>query len=405
MAKSVIEKISPTGFIKNYIDYASGLTDAPLEFHLGGALTTLSTICGSKVIYPGYGGRRQWPNLYTLLIAPSGLFRKSTSVGIAEDMVAEVDSDLILSGEQSREKFLSLLKNCPNVLYPISEFAAVLSMWNRDYAQGFREIVVDLFDCRQEYSRQTLKDGKLTIKRPALNIMAASTLDWLKEKLTEGDLRGGLMGRFIIIPGETKADDPGLKVDHDKETKTRLVNYLKAIRNIEQSWCDVTPVLTEYNEWVRKAEKVMAQQFNPELLGFQSRLASHVLKLMVLFRVSDSPQPLSKYIIQNTDLGRAVILGRWLIDQATALAETGFIKSKTEQSIQRLLSIASRNGGISRRVAIQNMHLTSKQFDVIIQTAVDRGELIVERENTGTKPALFYKRRIVEPPEELANNL
>ncbi|MDD5703329.1 MAG: DUF3987 domain-containing protein [Dehalococcoidales bacterium] len=391
MVKSILEKISPTGFIKDYISYASNLTDAPLEFHLGGALTALATVCGSKIIYPGYGGRRQWPNLYTLLIAPSGLFRKSTSVGIAEDLIAEVDADLILSGEQSREKFLSLLKTNPNVLYPISEFAAVLAMWNRDYAQGFREIIVDLFDCRQEYSRQTLKDGKMTIHRPALNILAASTLDWLKEKLTEGDLRGGLMGRFIIIPGETKAPDPGLKANYDEEAKTKLINYLKNIRKLENSWVDVTHVLTEYNEWVRKAEGIMAKQFNPELLGFQSRLASHVLKLMVLLRVSDSPEPLNKYILQNDDFERAVILGRWLIDQATVLAETGFVKSKTEQSVQKLLSLASRNGGVSRHEAMRMMHVTSREFDNIVQTAIERGELRVEREiGAKTKPALFY---------------
>jgi len=401
MSRSIIEKISPTGFIKDYISYASGLTDAPLEFHLGGALTVLSTVCGSKVIYPGYGGRRQWPNLYTLLIAPSGLFRKSTSVGIAEDLVAAVDADLILSGEQSREKFLTLLKSSPNVLYPISEFAAVLSMWNRDYSQGFREIVVDLFDCRQEYSRQTLKDGKQTIHRPALNILAASTLDWLKEKLTEGDLRGGLMGRFIIIPGEVKAADPGLKADYDDASKKALTQYLQNIRSLEKSWVDVSHVLTEYNEWVRKAENVMAKQFNPELLGFQSRLASHVLKLMVLLRVSEEPEAQTKYILRNNDLERAVILGRWLIDQATNLAETGFIKSKTEQSVQKLLLLASRNGGVQRSDAIRAMHTTSREFETIAGTAVERGELRVERESSGTKPILFYVRANKPDPENL----
>lgn len=390
MSKTIIEKILPTGFIGKYLQFASSLTDAPLEFHLGAGLTALSTICGSKIIYPGYGGRRQWPNLYTLLIAPSGLYRKSTSIGIAEDLVAEVDTNLILSGEQSREKFLALLKSSPNVLYPISEFSAVLSMWSRDYSQGFKEIVVDLFDCRQEYSRQTLKDGKQTILRPALNILAASTLDWLKEKLTEGDLRGGLMGRFIIVPGTTKGEDPGLKEGYDKTTKAELVSFLKTIRDIKESWVDVKLVLTEYNEWVKKAERQMTNDFNPELLGFRSRLASHVLKLMVLFSVSDQPIPLPKYTLTNDNLQKAVILGGWLIEQASTLAETGFIKSKTEQLVQKLLGLSSRNGGVKRQDALRVMHSTAREFDIIVQTAVERGELRVEKEAGKTKPTLFY---------------
>src|SRR3990167_11174667 len=116
MTKSIVEQIELQGFLKDYLAFASTVTDAPEEFHLGAGLTALSTACCSRIIYPGFGGRRQWPNLYTLLIAPSGLFRKSTAVGIAEDLITEVDSSLILSGEQSREKFLSLLKTNPNVL-------------------------------------------------------------------------------------------------------------------------------------------------------------------------------------------------------------------------------------------------------------------------------------------------
>lgn len=389
--KSIIERIEPSGFLGDYLKFASGLTDAPLEFHLGGALTALSTCCGSKIIYPGYGGRRQWPNLYTLLIAPSGLFRKSTAVGIAEDLVASVDQNLILSGEQSREKFLNLLKDHPNVMYPISEFAAVLAMWNRDYSQGFREIVVDLFDCRQEYSRQTIKDGKLTIYKPSLNVLAASTLDWLKEKLTEGDLKGGLMGRFIIIPGAMKTEDPGLNPIFDKEAKTELVDFLKLLRGLELSWVDVTNVLKEYNDWVRKAEKEMAKDFNPELLGFQSRLAAHVLKLAVLICVSNQPSPLPKYTLTSEELEKATILGRWLIDQATMLAETGFTKSKTEINVQKLLALSSQEGGIQRRIAMQKLHITCREFDIIVQTSVERGQLRVEKENSATKPALWYK--------------
>ena len=388
MAKSIVEQIELRGFLHDYCEFGKTITDAPEEFHLGAGLTALATACGSKIIYPGFGGRRQWPNLYTLLIAPSGLFRKSTAVGIAEDLIAEVDKDLILSGEQSREKFLSLLKTNPNVLYPISEFSAVLSMWNRDYSQGFKEIVVDLFDCRQEYSRQTLKDGKVTISQPALNILAASTLDWLKEKLTEGDMRGGLMGRFLLIPGITKGIDRGLNLTIDKQAKQGLADFLKLIRTIKQSWIDVSAVLPEYNSWVKKAEKAIVN--DPELLGFQSRLATHTLKLAVLFTISDMPGPQAKYILTSDNLNRAFVLGKWLIDQAITLAETGFIKSKTEQQVQRLLELARQPGGIDRRQAIRRTHLKSREFDQIVQTAAERGELRIEQVKSATKPAIVY---------------
>lgn len=389
--KSIIEQIGLTGFLADYISFASSLTDAPLEFHLGAGLTALSTVCGSRIVYPGYGGRRQWANLYTLLIAPSGLYRKSTSVGIAEDLLKSVNEDIVLIGEQSREKFLSLLKANPNVLYPISEFAAILSMWNRDYSQGFREIVVDLFDCRQKYIRQTVTgEGKIVIEKPALNILAASTLDWLKEKLTEGDLRGGLMGRFLIIPGGSKTEDPGLRVGSDGKKRGELVRFLTGVHNIDSAWVDITGVLDDYNLWVREAEHEMEKEYNPEILGFQSRLASHVLKLAVLLCVSGEPEPQKKYVLAGTDLNKAEILGKWLIMQAVELATTGFIKSKTEANVQKLLRYSSRNGGIKRSEVLKQMHLNSRELDAIVLTAAERGEITIEREVGKTKPLTYY---------------
>lgn len=396
--KSIVDRLELQGYLASYIEYASELTDAPLAFHLGGALTSLSTCCGSRVIYPGYGGRNNWPNLYTLLIAPSGLYRKSTSVGIAEDIVSAVEPGLILSGEQSREKFLAILKETPNVMYPISEFAAILDLWAREYQAGLKALVVDLFDCRQEYSRQTLKDGKVTIQKPSLNILAASTIDWLREKLTEGDLRGGLMGRFILIPSDEKIADPGLHPKINQEKRQKLIDFLKGIHNLERSWVDVSKILTEFNEWVRRAERLMTQNPNPELLGFQSRLAAHTLKMMVLLCVSESPVS-AKYVITNDQFRKGTILGKWLIDQAAGLAETGFTKSKTENSIQKLLQMAGSNSGVQRSEAIRMLHCNSREFEVIVQTAIQRGELAIMKKKSETKPSLWYKTNTKTEPE------
>ncbi len=390
--KSIIEKIEPTGFIKAYLDYASKLTSASLEFKLAGALATLATCCGSKIIYPGYGGQRQWPNLYVLLIAPSAFDYKTTSVRIARDLIAEADEELILSNETTREKFIGLLGKTPNVIWAINEFAAVLAVWNRDYAGGFRELITDLFDPQEKYVREKVGniggDQKIVIHRPALSIFAASTLDWLKEKLTEGDLRGGLMGRFIIFPPGDKTEDPGLqtaKPPHDD-----LIHHLKSLRSLDQSWIDIKGVLKEYSDWEKKALAQAAKNYTPELSGFQSRLSSHVLKLAVLFCISDHPEPQKKYTLSSENLYKAITLGKWLTIQSTELATTGFTKSKTEQNIQKLLGLARQDGGIPRTLALRSLHITSRELKLLEQTAVERGELRLENETGVSKPTTFY---------------
>ena len=69
------------GWLSEYLGYARKLTDAPLSFHLAAGLVALAGAVGSRVSWTG-GGKEQWPNLYALLLAPSGLYRKSTSVDL-----------------------------------------------------------------------------------------------------------------------------------------------------------------------------------------------------------------------------------------------------------------------------------------------------------------------------------
>jgi hypothetical protein len=199
------------------------------------------------------------------------------------------------------------------------------------------------------------------------------------------------MGRFLVIPGINKVADPGISQTIDGAKRTELINFLKGIRTQEPAWVDIRGIQTEYNEWVRKTEKKLSANYNPELLGFQSRLASHTLKLAVLLCVSDSVKPQKTYLVSNEHLHKATILGKWLITQATYLAETGFVKSKTEALIQKLLGLSNQNGGVKRSDAMQMLHVNKRDFDMIVTTAVERGEIRVEKEVGGTKPALWYK--------------
>jgi len=397
--KSIVEKIEPEGFIASYLDWAHDLTDASSEFHLGTALTCLSSCIGSKVVYMGFGGQRQWPNLYTLLLGPSGISRKTTCIKMGQSLVSAVEPLLIADGIETREKFISYLASQPTVMWPIPEFSAVLGAWTRSYADGYKEFITDWFD-PEELRHRRLVGNKLAtdnsaanvrVEKAAINILAGSTLEWLREKLTEGDLKGGLMGRFLIFPSGEKRKDPGLNADPDRVKRQALVDYLKAIYNMNPSWVDVRGVIDQFNTWQAKAQRHLELNYNPETVGFQSRAVMHTLKLAVLICIAEHPTPEPKYILTERQLKKAIALGDWLIEKMIDLAETGFTKSKTESYVQKLLQMASSNSGVKRSDAMRMMHCSSREFEVIVQTAVERGQLRVEKETGQTKPALWYK--------------
>ncbi len=393
MIQDIVAKVAPSGFLADYIKYCSdekkGITDAPREFALGAGLTALSTACGSRVVYPGFGGRQAWPNLYTLLIAPSGLYRKSTSVGIAEDLIRAANPDYIFKGTETRESFLSVLKERPNVMYVISEFAAVLGIWSRDYAVGTKEMVTDLYDNHEEYIRQTLKAGKQIVQRPAVNILAASTIDWLRERLTEGDLKGGLMGRFLLIPGKRKGKDRGLVPVGDAALRQSMLFFIKKLIAQPTATVDMSNLIESFNRWVADTEREVERHPNPDMVGFQSRIGAHCLKLAVLLCVSRNGAS-SHYLMTSEDLAKAQILAKWLLHEAEVLAETGFVKSKFEVQVQKLLGLCKTNGGISRSDALRLLHTNVGDFSKIVDAATQRGEIKTEQRNTATKKTMVY---------------
>ncbi|GAJ13522.1 unnamed protein product, partial [marine sediment metagenome] len=70
------EAIPDRGFLRDYIDIFSEITDTPKSFLFWGAMTTLSTILG-KNCFVDWDIRKLYPNIWSVFLAPSG-FRKGT---------------------------------------------------------------------------------------------------------------------------------------------------------------------------------------------------------------------------------------------------------------------------------------------------------------------------------------
>ena len=410
MSQTIANKLELKGYLKDYMDYATDLTDACKEFHLGVALTCLSSCVGSKVTYPDYGGDTKWPNLYTLLLGASGISRKTTCVKMGRKLVNEVDHFLIGDGIETREKFINYLQGQPNILWPIFEFSSVLAGWQSSYAKGFKDFVTDVFDPMEERHRRIMGNresntpSSITVERASVNILAGSTIEWLKEQLTEGDLRGGLMGRFLIFPHTVKEKDPGLQAVENKAKKDKIVNYLKKIYNMPyRSWVDISQVNAEFNAWDRKIQKKLVAEYNPDIVGFQSRTVSHTLKLAVLICVSESPEPQPKYVLTSEQLHKAILLGNWLLEQTVELAEKGFTKNKVGDRIQKFLQLANREDGIRRSEALRLMNMLKVEFDRIVYTCIEQGSIRILKDKGETNRTKVYYKYVEAPDKSEAS--
>ena len=392
-----------------YVEYARAMTDAPLAFHVGGGLAAMAGAIGSRVYWHGGGGREQWPNLYLLLLAPSGIFRKSTSVDIPSNLLSAASPGAILDREFSPERFVRNLAETPTSLLKESEFASLLERMKSSYMQGMKQRLTDLYDCQDSYDR-TIQGAngsgeRIRIMRPALSILAASTLDWLVESLTETDMRSGFMPRFLFIAPREKEPEPagGYWAEGDRNTGNILIQHLSRMANMPRARVSFKPARRRIVEWTNEHAIAADNGDAPdELLGLYSRLGHHLAKLCTLLTVSEQGIQ-AEYEVAEDVAARAIALLDWILEGTGRVFEERVTFSKFEQQAQKALRFIGPQ--IDRGVLLKKMKCSAFELNKVIDTLRDRGEIEVQVvSETGGRPKVTVTRCLPDAGEERGMN-
>jgi hypothetical protein len=194
-----VDSIIPlSGFLWDYVDYFSELTDAPRIFHLVLGYVSLAAIVGNRV-YFSLAGDKLFPNLWTVVIGPSGMSRKSTSLNKSRSVVSAVDPKAVFAPDFTSEALLDLLSSTPQGVFYHSEFRSLYGMLAKDYMSGAKALLTELYDSPEEYRRET-KGRSVQIRQPVLSMASATTTNWLISRNSDDDFGGGFLARFLFIP-------------------------------------------------------------------------------------------------------------------------------------------------------------------------------------------------------------
>jgi hypothetical protein len=387
-------------WLGNYVLYARRLTDAPIAFHVAGGLAAMAGAIGSNIFWRGGGHREQWPNLYVLLLAPSGVFRKSTSVDLPTYPLANAVPGIILDREFSPEQFIRNLADHPTSVLKESEFGSLLERMKSSYMQGMKQRLTDLFDCQDSYDRvirgATGGGERIRIIRPALTILAASTLDWLVESLTETDMRSGFMPRFLFIAPTIKESEPpgGYWAEGDPKMLAYITKALAQMATMKRTEVSFKKVRRRIVEWTTdQSEVAESGTAADELMGLYSRLGHHLAKLCVLLTVSDEGI-LPAYEITEDAAERAIAMLEWILEGTARVFDERVTFSKFEQQAQKALRFIG--GQTERGVLLKRMKCAANELDRLLVTLKERGEIREETEQTGGRPRKLIVRTLPE---------
>lgn len=201
-----LDRLPP--FLRDYARTAGRFTDARSGLLLTAWLPFIAVNIGNRA-YMVNNSTRVYPNIWSCLIGPSSVSRKTTALRYAEYTlrpheaaldIAPLDyyeaKTLILTGV-TLSKLMSLLALSSTRLFVHNELSAWLAEMNKHFNQGYKQAITEIYDgVDKTVSNQTRTER---IRKPAFSVATATTEAWLYKNIRDsGDQLGGFLQRFIF---------------------------------------------------------------------------------------------------------------------------------------------------------------------------------------------------------------
>jgi hypothetical protein len=258
----------------------------------------------------------QWyPNLYIVLVAPPGIVSKSTTADTAMSLLREVPGiqfgpsvvtwqALVTSFAGAAETFT--VGNVTHTMSPMtinsSEFGNLLDPRNKELV----DMLVHLWDGKP-FVKATKGSGVDDVINPWINIIAATTPDWIAGSFPEYMVGGGFTSRCLFVYAEEKAKYvawPALAAPSDiARTQADLIHDLEHIAvNLAGEYKLSNDALTWGAEWYERHYKVDSKTMDGSRFGgYIARKQTLACKVAMVLAASRRDE----LVIEQEDLATA----------------------------------------------------------------------------------------------------
>jgi hypothetical protein len=405
-------------FVERYIEWASSLGDAAVQYHQAGALMALSALLSGSVRLPTSFGVLM-PNLWFMLLADTTLTRKSTAMDVAMELVEEVDDEVLLATDGSLEGLLQSMEIRPGKpsVFLRDEFSGLIeAMTKKDYMAGMAEALTKLYDGKT--MKRVLKRETITVKEPCLLIFGGGIKTRVQSLLTLDHVASGFVPRFIFLsaesdvsrlqplgpPTEQNLADREVLLDELRELKAKYVHseeiilkgQIVAISNTRYNAYLNEETWARYNQLEATMLYAGVQSDQPDIMTpVYDRLSKSILKTAVLVAASRMRKG-EDIEVRLEDFLVALKYGEGWRNHATEIIN-GIGRSANEIQLQRILASIRRHPGVSRAMLMQWFHLEARHADLIFATMEQRGLILGTRMGRTTTYEAIGRIKVHDP--------
>lgn len=250
-------------------------------------------------------------NLYTILVANSGVTRKSAAISVARKLASQLIEDdphlELIEGKTTAEKLEKLLHDRTaatghaGVSIAVSELATFLG--TERYNQTVPVLLTDLYDCPDHRRASgTISRGVVEQRLVFVNFISASTPAWLFKSVNPSVIEGGFTSRCIFVCSEQPKRRIAWSDDKQRPDTGPLLRSLRVIREQGRNYRTISindNALSAFRSWYLRRKLSL----DPFRSSFESREDAHVLRLAAFLCINDDT-----WVIQKTHITSAIKL-------------------------------------------------------------------------------------------------
>jgi hypothetical protein len=361
-------------WIDAYLDFTNN-SEPPTLFKKWTAISVIASCLQRKCVLP-WGTLEFFPNMYIVLVAPSGKCRKGTAMGpgysflrtlginvaaeaiTREALIRELAKSSATHGDQALGK---IHNHCSLTIF--SKELTVFLGYNNT---ALMSDLTDWYDCSDRWTYRTKNSGEDKIVGVWVNLIGATTPELIQTALPRDAIGGGLTSRIIFVFEDKKSKlCPAPFLTPMEEQLRESLRHDLEIINMMTGEFRVTDAFVEH--WVHwyRAQDDKPPFKSTQFSGYFERRPNHVLKLCMIVNASRT----DSMIIDEHDLQKAIsILTTTEIKMPRAFGGVG--RNNTADVIHRIMTQLAIHGTLDYSDLLrQNYHDVDKEtFEKVIAT-------------------------------------
>ncbi len=380
----------------------AGETEVPRDFYLWSAMSLIAAVLKNHVWYEHMAYKPIRPNLYVLLVGPSGDGKghaMSLATKIArESAIGDVGMNLdLFSGKLTAAGIYDLISSETVEGEQVESEALWLhsdelsaSVRTGEMSRDIIKTLTDLWEAHGNIRLEYTRGGGLKMARdPTINWLAGSTPTWLNEVVDFADVNSGFFARTVVVKAERQG-----KPIYKPNTSAYHELFPLVKRKLEVIWqYHGEMVVSDEAQVIEKAwyeEETATPPILTSLYPSWKRRLDIVHKFAMILQCSQAREDDSWRAISKASSLSAIQMYHELLGHYAVIID-GIVMGKSDKKLERVVNVLKKYAlapGHEMKTSLLQKYcspygIRKEHLESITKTLIDEGSVKMSQDGRG----------------------